>query len=293
MPIPLTADDPSDALLPDQLYAPSRDGDVRVPVIEVRIETGRPRIELRLRADRDDLPIARQALRAIARATGVDPNDLQDAELAVTEAASNVVRHAYPDGDGDYELTLEARPPELVAVVRDSGRGMGEAPTAGDDPTEPGGLGLAMIESVARDVRIRSDDGAGTEITMALAGADSVPDEAAGGLIAEHVVRQLVAMAAAQADLPPARLTEALLAVEMIVQHAVHHLHGEVLEVGLRRPDQGVELLVGPLADQGAAALLRDAELPPLGSVVERFASGLSTVPGDDGCERLVARFDA
>jgi len=274
--------------------SPAADGRP-LTVIDVAIETRRPRIVLRLRADKEILPVVRQTLRALAQSIGAQAEALQDAELAVTEAVANAVRHAYGHGDGWVEVSIEARPAELLVVVRDEGRGMRDP--WHDKGRRRGGLGLTVIQSVASDVEIRSKRGVGTEVVMALPGPESEPPEhpADGGSTVEQVTRRLVAMASAQSDLPPARITEALLAAELIARYALDRVAGDTVHIRLDRRSSGIELRVGPLEVDGAAGLLEDARVPVLGSIIERFADQVWAVPHhhaqpDEG-EQLAASF--
>jgi serine/threonine-protein kinase RsbW len=249
--------------------------------IAVDVETRRPRIEMRLRSHRDVLPVVRQALRGVGESVDTPTAALQDAELAITEACANAVRHAYRAGGGPIEVTIEARPTELLAVVRDRGKGMRGTHGRRSPYRRGDGLGLSVIESVAKDVQIRSEVGVGTEVAMALHGPapDAVDGAQIACLAAEHVVRRLVAMIAAQADLPPERITEALLASELVARHALSQLEGDVLCVRVERRVHGVDLWVGPLATDGAASVLERTGLPELGSVVERLADRVWKVP--------------
>lgn len=64
--------------------------------------------------------------------------------LLVTEAVSNAMRYAFPDGlGGSIDISLEVRDGEATLLVRDDGVGMGEAMPGGD------GLGLQLIEGFA------------------------------------------------------------------------------------------------------------------------------------------------
>ncbi|HYI99123.1 MAG TPA: ATP-binding protein [Thermoleophilaceae bacterium] len=262
-------------------------------MIEARIDTRRPRLELRLEADKDRLPLVRQALRALAQATGTGAEELHDAELAVTEACANAIQHAYRHGNGFVDVTIEARAAELLVHVRDAGKGMRDP---WNDRGRKSGLGLTVMESVAREVEIRSERGVGTEVVMALPGPDPERFEHAdtSGAVAEQVVRRLVAMAAAQADMPPARVTEALLAAELIVRHVPEKVTGDCITVALTRIVDGIELRVGPLPSDGATEVLAEADVPMVGSVIERFADGVWAARDDFGPdEQLAVRFKA
>ena len=88
---------------------------------------------------------------------------LSDLALAVTEAATNVVLHAYRDRDEPGAVLIEAkRFDEYVCVwVRDEGSGL--APRV----DSPGlGLGLGLIAQVADSADVRAPEGGGTEVVM-------------------------------------------------------------------------------------------------------------------------------
>ncbi len=246
---------------------------------------------MRLRSDKHVLPLVRQALRAVADSAGASHTTLQDAELAVTEASANAVRHAYRNGDGVIEVTIEARSTELLAVVRDRGRGM-----RGHwrDNARRGGLGLTVIESVAHDLEIRTERGVGTEVAMALPGLDTarLDDDRLAAMTGEQVIGRFVAMTCAQADLAPAQVSEAQVAAELVARHATAHLSTDTLRARLTSHGPDIELRVGPLVTDGASAALREADVPPLGSVIERFTDRVWAVAATaQEDEQLAARF--
>jgi len=83
--------------------------------------------------------------------------------LAVSEAVTNAVIHAYRDNDSEGDLSVRAgvESGELVVVVAD--RGVGLAPRR----DSPGlGLGMPLMASVTSRFRVVSR-GAGTEVHMA------------------------------------------------------------------------------------------------------------------------------
>jgi anti-sigma regulatory factor (Ser/Thr protein kinase) len=103
----------------------------------------------------------RHAVAGLAERCGMDERALVDVRLAVSEAASNAVVHAYPASEGEIRVTAEVRDGELLVVVADDGPGV--APR----PDSPGlGRGLPNIASVARRVEIVSE-GRGTQIHLA------------------------------------------------------------------------------------------------------------------------------
>lgn len=118
------------------------------------------RIDLRLPA----VPATPRELRAaaIGFATRHGCPNPYEVGLAVTEAVTNVVHHAYPGEEGgDVRLVMCAEPERLVVVVRDWGHGMVPRPDS------PGlGLGLPTIATLASALVVEEADGAGTLVRM-------------------------------------------------------------------------------------------------------------------------------
>ena len=116
-------------------------------------------IRLTIPAKAEYISLCRLALAGLARVRPVEEEALADLKLAITEAASNSVRHAYDDGGGTVEVVYEMLPDRLVIEVCDSGEGF-EPPAAEDDSDEltEGGLGIAIIRSIADEFEIRSGE---------------------------------------------------------------------------------------------------------------------------------------
>jgi anti-sigma regulatory factor (Ser/Thr protein kinase) len=122
------------------------------------------RLELRTDATPAAVPGVRRAVVDFAELHGVGVPP--DVALAVSEAITNAVLHAYRDGDtGDVRVVACAEPDRLVVVVRDYGCGMKP------NPDSPGlGLGLAVIGRLATELNIeRPDEGGGTRLRMCFA----------------------------------------------------------------------------------------------------------------------------
>jgi anti-sigma regulatory factor (Ser/Thr protein kinase) len=104
-------------------------------------------------------------LGAFAEAMRLPFELIEDLRLAVTEACTNVVRHAYPDGEpGAVEVTVEPGEEHVRVVVADYGRGIGTS----SDTSGPG-LGLPLIAAVASTVDLQSSPGAGSRLAMTFA----------------------------------------------------------------------------------------------------------------------------
>jgi serine/threonine-protein kinase RsbW len=103
----------------------------------------------------------RRKLAAMAKDCGMDAEGIADVRLAVTEAATNAVIHAYREADGELTVTAAVQNGVLAIVISDSGPGLVERHDS------PGlGVGLSVIASVAERMKIISHS-SGTEIHMA------------------------------------------------------------------------------------------------------------------------------
>ena len=119
-------------------------------------------VRLRLPARPEYIALGRLALTGLAEARTFEPDTIADLKLALTEAVSNSVRHAYgTEGDGQVEIRYELRGDRVTIEVVDDGNGF--------DPTSPrrstatsfseGGLGIAIIRTIADELEIESRPG--------------------------------------------------------------------------------------------------------------------------------------
>jgi anti-sigma regulatory factor (Ser/Thr protein kinase) len=122
-----------------------------------------PHVHVRLEATPDAASAARERLVAFVTANGGGDELAARAALAVTEAVSNVVRHAYLDGDGWIDCEADIDDGLLEVVVADRGTGLRATRSDGL------GAGLAIIADCSDDCTIRSGDGEGIEVWMRFA----------------------------------------------------------------------------------------------------------------------------
>jgi len=118
-------------------------------------------IRLTIPARAEYITLSRLALTGLARVRPLADDTLADLKLALTEACSNSVRHAYPGGDGRVEICFELRDDRLVVEVSDDGAGFeldGADPEPGGELAE-GGLGIAIIRSIADELEIGGREG--------------------------------------------------------------------------------------------------------------------------------------
>jgi serine/threonine-protein kinase RsbW len=119
-------------------------------------------ISLRIPAKAEYITLCRLALSGLGQVRAIGDEAMAELKLALTEAVSNSVRHAYgPEGVGHVDITYELAPDRIGIEVVDDGEGFDpdEAPTFDGDELSEGGLGIAIIRSIADEFEIQSSPG--------------------------------------------------------------------------------------------------------------------------------------
>jgi serine/threonine-protein kinase RsbW len=113
-------------------------------------------VRLRIPARAEYITLGRLALTGLSRLRALSDETLADLKLALTEACSNSVRHAYRDGrDGVVEILYQLQPDRLVIEVSDDGPGFDYVEAEGEDrELTEGGLGLAIIRSLSDEFEL-------------------------------------------------------------------------------------------------------------------------------------------
>ena len=105
---------------------------------------------------------ARLVVAQVGRLAGVGPEDVYDLKLAVTEAATNVIRHAAVES---YEIEYRVLPRAVEITVIDTGGGFNVADLT-CAPDGQGGFGLAVIRDLVDELALDSTEGGGTRLKM-------------------------------------------------------------------------------------------------------------------------------
>jgi anti-sigma regulatory factor (Ser/Thr protein kinase) len=124
-------------------------------------------IELTLPARAENVAVVRHAIGGLGEALDLDPQTLSDVKLAVTEACTNVVVHAYEEDAGVLEVEMLADEAGLTIVVRDHGSGIQPRPARSEPPAL--GLGLPLIAALSDAFELKGSAGHGTEVRMTFA----------------------------------------------------------------------------------------------------------------------------
>ncbi len=109
----------------------------------------------------ESIPRARSAIAQFAAATGANEEQVDGVRLAVSEAVTNAVQHAYGDRPGRVGLTGWLVGDELWVLIADAGSGLRAASNRGGL-----GLGLALIEQASDQLTIVERAGGGTELRI-------------------------------------------------------------------------------------------------------------------------------
>jgi serine/threonine-protein kinase RsbW len=113
-------------------------------------------VRLTIPAKPEYITLSRLALAGLSRVRSFPDETLADLKLALTEACSNSVRHAYEDGEGHVDISFELRDDRLIVEVADNGSGfeLEQGVKKDEDVLSEGGLGISIIRSIADEVEI-------------------------------------------------------------------------------------------------------------------------------------------
>jgi anti-sigma regulatory factor (Ser/Thr protein kinase) len=120
-------------------------------------------VRLTLPARPENVAVVRHVLGAFAEALRLPVEVVEDVRLAVTEACTNVVRHAYDHADAPGPLEIIIRPDGEVldVIVTDRGRGIGPSTDNGGP-----GLGLPLIAALVDSLEIEHSPRSGSRVAM-------------------------------------------------------------------------------------------------------------------------------
>lgn len=115
---------------------------------------------------------ARSAVSAFLLSLDPLVTEMNDLKTAVSEAVTNAVVHGYKETIGIVYITLKLYDDDTVSVrVRDRGCGIENIekamePLFSTGGEERAGLGFAVMQSFCDTVRVRSEPGRGTSVTL-------------------------------------------------------------------------------------------------------------------------------
>lgn len=117
-------------------------------------------------AEPESVGAVRRTVTEFAAGLGMTGSRLDDLRTTVSEASTNVVRHAYPEGGGRFEVEGKIEDGLVTVIVRDSGVGLRPALVDAAPCTR---LGLGLISILADRYAISGRETGGTEVRITLA----------------------------------------------------------------------------------------------------------------------------
>ena len=257
-----------------------------------------------LPAKAENVAVVRHALAGLGERLGMDEASVADLKTVVTEAAMNVVVHAYPAGEaGPLSVEAVAEHEGLTVEVRDFGTGIRPRPDV-DRPSLR--IGLTLIAALSSSFEISGGSGRGTVIRMhlplkarelegeaseqALAAPAPTETEVRVGppeLVGSVMSRVIGALAARQ-EISVDRLSDAMLLSDAISARAPEGFSDGNVSLSVADRPNGVVLRVGPMVDGGAERVRKGLDLPDVGSL-EMLADELRVEHGEDGEYLVVA----
>ena len=118
-------------------------------------------VRLTLPASPENIRVVRHVLGCLAETFGMPGDVCDDLRLAVTEACTNVVRHAYREPGGRIEVVARPSADSFEVIVSDRGAGIGPSPDA-----QGPGYGLGLISTLADRLEIDHAPGKGSRLQM-------------------------------------------------------------------------------------------------------------------------------
>ncbi|MED3726385.1 anti-sigma B factor RsbW [Priestia filamentosa] len=126
-------------------------------------------VEMRIPAKPDYVAIARLTLSGIANRMGFSYDDIEDMKIAISEACTNAVQHAYKEEIGEITVAFGLYEEYLEIVVADKGESFdysdlqkeaGPYETSREVEELPeGGLGLYLIDTLMDQTKITHNKG--------------------------------------------------------------------------------------------------------------------------------------
>jgi serine/threonine-protein kinase RsbW len=273
-----------------------------------------PNVCLSLPNRPENVLVVRQALTGVAGVIGLDAVETNDLNTAVTEACNNVVMHAYSGNEGPLEVGVYVLEDAVAVVVGDRGVGIGPLPELEDGDELRTGLGLPVIQALAREVEIDEREDGGTLVRMEfpaptagslepLAGGEQCSSLFAGvsapasdvelrlapNALARAVLPRVLSALAARARFSTDRISDVQIVADVLAAKSPDSISGSHLDVGVAVAPRDLRLRLGPL-HSGRGQRLLEAAADGKTPVIEQLTDGHDCVLRDDAQEMLELR---
>ena len=130
-------------------------------------------VEIVLPSRPEYLLLARLATSGVGLRAELTVDDIEDLKVAVSEACTNVINHAFDDdvtpADRQIQLRMSAGRGEMTVEVEDEGQGFDPKElerSTRDGLDGKGGLGFGLMKELTDSFRVESAPGSGTRVIM-------------------------------------------------------------------------------------------------------------------------------
>ncbi len=263
-------------------------------------------VALQLTSHPENLSLVRGMLGGLAELLVMDVELLDDIKTAVSEAANNVVVHAYEGEPGPLKICMYVTDVGLEVAINDEGIGM---PDLAEVSERGQGVGIPVMQALADRTEFRSLEPRGTEVrllfnaerdgrrlfaqTTPVAPEDGWTHKLDGDAVVSlspvpllpSVLGRLARAMAANARFSLDRFSDVYLVTDSISAHAARTANSERMGFSLRAGPRRLELTVGPFTP-GSTELLAAADEGPTTSPLVLLSDEVA-VESDDESERL------
>jgi serine/threonine-protein kinase RsbW len=267
-------------------------------------------VRLELESSPETLTLVRGMLGGLGEQLALDPELLDDLKTAVSEAANNVVMHAYGGASGPLSVALYADPEAIEVVVLDQGQGI-PLVAASDDRLQ--GVGIPIMRALADKTAFQALPDGGTEVWLRFAGMregralyrqppESAPEDAwAARLSGDAVVSlspvdlvggvlgRLARALAARARFSLDRFSDVYLVTDALAAYTARAASQSRIYFGIATDNRRLELTIGPFRSDGATP--ESGQAPDAAAELELLSDEFE-VRSEDGTAamRLVLR---
>ncbi len=273
------------------------------PPQEVVLTSDSPTVSLRLESSPETLTLVRGMLGGVAEVLALEPELLDDLKTAVSEAANNVVMHAYEGATGPLEVSLYAQKESLEVIIRDQGRGI-PVLTPSDDRLQ--GVGIPIMRALAQQTAFRPMQDGGTQVWLqfasqregrplfklppAAAPEDDWKERLQGDAVVSlspvtfvgGVLGRLARAMAARARFSLDRFSDVYLVTDAVAAHATRAARAGRIAFGLSSDTRKLELTIGPFRS-GASAELATGASDDVESALRLLSDELDVTSAEDG----------
>jgi serine/threonine-protein kinase RsbW len=277
----------------------------------ITVTSQAPIVGLHVQSRAQSLTLVRGMLSGVAEQLAMDPELLDDLKTSVSEACNNVVLHAYDGRPGPMDVQLFVDDDSILVSVQDRGVGLSDSPAAIVNDGA-GGLGVSVMQALARRFELRPRQGGGTEVLMRFDGRRdgrplfSVPSAATADhrpadtgqdredevtvsvspvALLSSVLGRVARTVAATAHFSLDRFSDVYLITDALAAHADRAAAGERITARLTASERQLSLSLGPFR-RGSGGLLDGRAPSPLSMLADELT--ISECGSDDAVTIVV-----